>query len=63
MYILNQSFSELLHFSLNDFADGQAPPEIRKNDIIMVGKSAAKAWAYGFRDFFRFGWGASVPLK
>jgi len=53
---------EVLQFSLNDFEQGRAAPELRKNDIIMVGKSQGKAVLYGLRDFFRFSWGASVPL-
>jgi hypothetical protein len=27
-----------------------------------VGKSQSKAVLYGLRDFFRFSWGASVPI-
>ena len=54
---------EVLQFNLNEFQDGKPAPEIRKNDIIMVGKSQGKAILYGMRDFFRFGWGASIPLR
>jgi polysaccharide biosynthesis/export protein len=53
---------DVLQFSLNDFEQGKAAPELRKNDIIMVGKSQSKAVLYGLRDFFRFSWGASVPI-
>jgi hypothetical protein len=37
-------------------------PELRKNDVLIVGMSEGKAILYGLRDFFRFGWGASLPL-
>jgi polysaccharide biosynthesis/export protein len=53
---------EVLQFSLNKFQQGNTAPEIRKNDVIMVGKSQGKAILYGLRDFFRFSWGASVPF-
>jgi polysaccharide export outer membrane protein len=53
---------EVLHFSLNELQNGKPAPEIRKNDVIMVGKSQGKVILYGLRDFFRFGWGASIPL-
>jgi polysaccharide biosynthesis/export protein len=54
---------EVLQVSLNELQNGKPAPEIRKNDVIMVGKSQGKAILYGLRDFFRFGWGASVPLR
>jgi polysaccharide biosynthesis/export protein len=54
---------EVLQFSLNELQNGRPAPEIRKNDVIMVGKSQGKAILYGLRDFFRFGWGASIPLQ
>jgi polysaccharide export outer membrane protein len=53
---------EVQPFSLNAFEKGEPPPELRKNDVVIVGKSEGKAILYGLRDFFRFGWGASVPL-
>lgn len=53
---------EVLQFSLNEFQQGKAAPELRKNDVIMVGKSQGKAILYGLRDFFRFSWGASLPI-
>jgi polysaccharide export outer membrane protein len=53
---------EVLQFSLNAFEKGEPVPEIRKNDVVIVGKSQGKAILYGLRDFFRFGWGATLPL-
>jgi polysaccharide export outer membrane protein len=50
---------EVLQFSLNEIQTGKLAPEIRKNDVIMVGTSEGKAILYGLRDFFRFGWGVS----
>jgi polysaccharide export outer membrane protein len=54
---------EVLQFNLNELRNGKLAPEIRKNDVIMVGKSQGKAILYGLRDFFRFGWGASLPIR
>ena len=53
---------EVLTFSLNEFQDGQAVPEVMKNDVIVVGKSALKTIWFGLLDFIRFGVGASVPI-
>jgi len=53
---------EVLQFSLNEFQNGKLAPEIRKNDVIVVGTSHGKEILYGLRDFFRFSWGASLPL-
>jgi hypothetical protein len=52
----------VLQFSLNEFQNGKLAPEIRKNDVIVVGTSHGKEILYGLRDFFRFSWGASLPL-
>ena len=53
---------EVLQFSLNEFQQGKPAPELRKNDVIIVGKSQGKAILYGLRDFFRFSWGAAIPF-
>jgi polysaccharide export outer membrane protein len=53
---------EVQQFSLKAFEKGEPAPELRKNDIVIVGTSQGKAILYGLRDFFRFGWGASIPL-
>jgi polysaccharide biosynthesis/export protein len=53
---------EVLTFSLNEFEKGQAPPEIHKDDIVVVGKSQVKAFWYGVYDFFKGILGVSKPL-
>jgi polysaccharide export outer membrane protein len=53
---------EVLAFSLNDIEKGQAPPEVQKHDVIVVGKSQAKAFWYGVYDFFKGILGVSKPL-
>jgi polysaccharide export outer membrane protein len=53
---------EVLTFSLNQFEKDQAPPEIQKDDIVVVGKSQAKAFWYGVYDFFKGILGVSKPL-
>jgi polysaccharide export outer membrane protein len=50
-------------FSVNDFEKGKPAPDVRKEDVIIVGKSGTKAFLYGVRDFFRFALGTSVPIK
>jgi polysaccharide biosynthesis/export protein len=54
---------DVSRFSVNDFENGKPAPEVRKEDVIIVGKSGTKAFFYGVRDFFRFAWGASLPVK
>jgi polysaccharide export outer membrane protein len=44
---------EVLMFNLKEFAKGETAPEIQKNDVIVVGKSASKAFWYGVVDFFK----------
>jgi polysaccharide export outer membrane protein len=46
---------EVQKFSLNDFEKGQLGPELRANDVVIVGKSGVKAFFYGLRDFVKFG--------
>jgi polysaccharide export outer membrane protein len=53
---------EVQQFSLNAFEKGEPAPELRKNDVVIVGRSEGKTTLYALRDFFRFGWGASIPL-
>jgi polysaccharide export outer membrane protein len=53
---------DVLKFSVNDFESGKQAPEVRKEDVIIVGKSQSKAFFYAVRDFFRFGWGASFGM-
>lgn len=53
---------EILTFSLNDFEQGKPAPDLQKNDVIVVGKSGAKAFFYGVLDFFKgiFGFGKAL---
>ncbi len=51
---------EVLKYSLNEFEEGKPGPELRANDVVVVGKSAAKTVLFGVRDFFRFGVGMSL---
>lgn len=53
---------EVLTFDLKDFEKGQAAPEVRKNDVIIVGKSGTKAFWYGVRDWFRGMFGVAKGL-
>jgi polysaccharide biosynthesis/export protein len=53
---------QVLTYSFKDFEKGVSPPEVRPNDVILVGKSGLKAFLYGVLDFVRFGFGASVPI-
>lgn len=55
--------SDVSKFSVNDFEKGKPAPDVRKEDVIIVGKSGTKAFLYGVRDFFRFALGTSVPIK
>jgi polysaccharide export outer membrane protein len=51
---------EMKRFSLNDFEQGAPSPELQANDVVIVGSSSAKAVLYWFRDFIKFGVGASI---
>ena len=53
---------EVLTFSLNEIEKGQAPPEVQKHDVIVVGKSQGKAFWYGVYDFFKGILGVSKPI-
>ncbi|HEX7126755.1 MAG TPA: polysaccharide biosynthesis/export family protein [Thermodesulfobacteriota bacterium] len=44
---------EVLDFSLEAIEKGAPAPEIRKHDVIVVGKSYAKAFFFGVADFFK----------
>jgi protein involved in polysaccharide export with SLBB domain len=54
---------QVLKFSLKDVQDRHGPQavEIAKNDVIIVGRSGAKAVGYGLLEFIKFGVGMSVP--
>jgi polysaccharide export outer membrane protein len=53
---------EVLTLSLTSFEKGQSAPELQKNDVVIVGKSAGKAFWYGFVDFFKGVFGLSRGL-
>jgi polysaccharide export outer membrane protein len=46
---------EILTFNLSEFekGNGHTAPELQKNDVIIVGKSSAKAFLFGTLDFIR----------
>jgi polysaccharide export outer membrane protein len=44
---------EVVTYDLNLFEKGQPPPEIQKSDVVVVGKSATKAFWYGVYEFFK----------
>jgi polysaccharide export outer membrane protein len=44
---------EVFTYDLKAFEDGQPAPELRRNDVVVVGKHLGKALFYGFIDFFK----------
>ena len=48
--------------SLDKFEEGQAAPEVKKNDVVVVGKSVGKAIFYGTLDFVRGVFGMSKGI-
>lgn len=40
-------------YDLEAFEEGKPTPELQREDVIVVGKSAGKAFFYGFIDFFK----------
>ncbi len=44
---------EVTVYDLNDFEKGAPAPELQRNDVLVVGKHAGKAFVYGFLDFFK----------
>jgi polysaccharide biosynthesis/export protein len=52
--------AEILHFSLDELEKGKESPEIKKNDVIVVGKSEIKAIWFGLLEFVRFGFGGAL---
>ncbi len=41
------------NYDLEKFEEGQAAPELQRNDVVIIGKHAGKAFFYGFIDFFK----------
>lgn len=44
---------EVTTVDLNAVEDGKPAPDLRGNDVVIVGKHGGKAFLYGFLDFFR----------
>ena len=44
---------EVTVYDLDAFEKGAPAPELRRNDVVVVGKHAGKAFFYGFLDFFK----------
>jgi polysaccharide export outer membrane protein len=40
-------------YDLNEFEKGAPAPELQRNDVLVIGKHAGKAFLYGFLDFFK----------
>jgi len=41
------------NYDLEKFEEGQPAPELQRNDVVIIGKHAGKAFFYGFVDFFK----------
>ena len=44
---------EVTVYDLDAFEQGKPAPELQRNDVVVVGKHAGKAFFYGFIDFFK----------
>ncbi|HET8531294.1 MAG TPA: polysaccharide biosynthesis/export family protein [Methylomirabilota bacterium] len=44
---------EVTVYDLDEFEKGKPAPELQRNDVVVVGTSAGKAFIYGFIDFFK----------
>jgi polysaccharide export outer membrane protein len=44
---------EVMTYDLEAFEKGAPAPELQRNDVLVVGKHAGKAFLYGFLDFFK----------
>jgi polysaccharide export outer membrane protein len=44
---------EVTSYDLEAFEQGKPAPELQRNDVVVVGKHAGKAFFYGFIDFFK----------
>jgi polysaccharide export outer membrane protein len=53
---------EVTAYDLDEFEEGKPSPELQRNDVVVVGKSAGKAFFYGFIDFFRGALGVAKPI-
>jgi polysaccharide export outer membrane protein len=53
---------EVMTFDLSGIEKGAPSPDIRRNDVVVVGKSRAKAFFFGVADFFKGIFGFSKGL-
>jgi len=53
---------EVMPMDLNEFEAGKGSPEVEKNDVVIVGKSAVKAFFFGVYDLLRGMVGVGVGL-
>jgi polysaccharide export outer membrane protein len=44
---------EVTTYDIDAFEEGKPTPELQRNDVVVVGKSAGKAFFYGVIDFFK----------
>ena len=44
---------EVTSYDIEAFEQGKPAPELQRNDVVVVGKHAGKAFFYGFIDFFK----------
>ena len=44
---------EVTVYDLDEFEKGKPAPELQRNDVVVVGTSAGKAFIFGFIDFFK----------
>src|SRR5882724_571111 len=44
---------EVTSYDIEAFEQGKPAPELQRNDVVVVGKQAGKAFFYGFIDFFK----------
>jgi len=53
---------DMQSFDLDEFEAGKESPTVQKNDVVVVGKSAIKAFVYGAIDVLRGVFGVGVGL-
>jgi len=53
---------EVTTYDMEAFEQGKPAPELQRNDVVVVGKHAGKAFFYGFLDFFRGALGVAKPI-
>ena len=53
---------EVTTVDLNAVEEGKPAPDLRRNDVVIVGKHAGKAFFYGFIDFVKGALGVGIGL-